>query len=79
MKAEAALQAADIATYEMQKAAITWRENDFKDTPLAFMRASLASLGRAKHHGIFYRTNELKKRFVEIQDHNKYYRPRLEL
>lgn len=68
-KTEPALQAADIAAFEMNKAQLIWRANEFKDTPLDEFRKSLAALGRSKHWGLFYQAEQLRESFQEIVTH----------
>jgi hypothetical protein len=76
MKGEPAIQAADIAAFELHKGALKWIERGFVDMPLEELRKSIGSLCRTEHHGLLYRKEELQKSFAEIVTHNKYVRNR---
>jgi hypothetical protein len=77
MKEEPALQAADIAAYEMNKAVLEWIDRGYVDIPKQELRRALSSLAKAAHAGWTYRKKELLLTFEEIVQHNRYYRPRL--
>jgi len=63
---EPALQAADIAAYEINKAALKWIEKGFVDIPLQDMRRALDSLVRTDYWGWLLRKRELEPTFIEI-------------
>lgn len=69
MKAEPALQAADVIAFEMQKGVLEWIERDFADIPISELRKSLASLCHADHWGLVYRKDELLGAFGDLQAH----------
>jgi hypothetical protein len=77
MKEEPALQAADIAAYEMNKAVLEWISRGYIDIPKKELRKALSSLAKTDHAGWTYRKKELRESFDEISQHNQYYRPRL--
>jgi hypothetical protein len=77
MKEEPALQAADIAAYEMNKAVLEWINRGYIDIPKQELRRALTSLAKTDHAGWAYRKKELLESFDEIIQHNRYYRPRL--
>ncbi|HEU0144136.1 MAG TPA: hypothetical protein VFQ47_05065 [Nitrososphaera sp.] len=71
MKGEPALQAADIAAYELHKAELEWIARGYVDMPLSELRKSLSSLARTSHYGWLYRKKELAESFADIIAHNK--------
>jgi len=77
MKEEPALQAADIAAYEMNKAVLEWINRGYVDIPKQELRRALTSLAKTDHAGWAYRKKELLESFDEIIQHNRYYRPSL--
>jgi hypothetical protein len=77
MKEEPALQAADIAAYEMHKAVLEWISREYSDIPKKELRKALSSLAKTDHAGWTYRKKELLESFDEIVQHNRHYRPRL--
>jgi hypothetical protein len=77
MKEEPALQAADIAAYEMNKAVLEWIDRGYVDIPKQELRRALSSLAKTDHAGWLYREKELLESFEEIVQHNQHYRPRL--
>ena len=64
--AEPALQAADIAAYEINKGAVKWIEKGFVDIPLTDLRKALDSLVRTDYWGWLLRKRELEPTFAEI-------------
>ena len=77
MKEEPALQAADIAAYEMNKGVLEWINRGYVDIPKTELRKALTSLAKTTHAGLAYRKEELKESFDEIVQHNRDYRPTL--
>ena len=77
MKEEPALQATDIAAYEMNKAVLEWISRGYVDIPKQELRKALTSLAKTDHAGWTYRKKELMESFDEISQHNQYYRPKL--
>lgn len=72
MKDTPALQAADIAAFEMQKFALKMHELNYpSQAPKNLFRNSLISLGKARHGSFIYRKQELEKSFSDIIGHNK--------
>lgn len=72
MKETPALQAADIAAFEMQKFALKMHELNYPlQVPKDLFRTSLVSLGKTRHGSFIYRKTELEKSFAEIIEHNK--------
>lgn len=71
MKDEPALQAADIAAYELHKAQLEWIARGYVDMPLSELRKSLSSLARTSHYGWLYRKKELAESFADITAHNE--------
>jgi hypothetical protein len=63
---EPALQMADCAAYEFNKAVIKWIKNDCKDTLKSEFRRSLTSLARADHRGWLFRKKELLDTWPDI-------------
>lgn len=71
MKATPALQAADIAAYEMQKFALRAHEMGYpRSASKRLFRPELISLGQADHGVWIYRAKELRISFAEIVQHN---------
>jgi hypothetical protein len=66
MKAEPALQAADIAAYEFNKVAIKVTEKGDNDIPVAEMRKSLPVLCRAEHYSFTLTEESLPGAFDQI-------------
>jgi hypothetical protein len=66
--AEPALQAADIAAYEMNKATLRWIANIYADMPLSDLRKSLDSLVRTDYWGWTLRKKDMEEGFAEIRD-----------
>lgn len=71
MKDEPALQAADIAAYELHKAELEWIGRGYVDMPLVELRKSLSSLCRTSHYGWVYNKERLALTFADIVAHNK--------
>lgn len=71
MKAEPALQAADIVAYELHKAELEWIARGYVDMPLSELRKSLGSLCRTSHYGWVYNKERLALSFADIVSHNK--------
>jgi hypothetical protein len=71
--AEPALQAADIAAYELNKAAIKWLERGLQPTPLSEMRAALRSLVRIEHYGWLWTKDQLAPFFANVPSNRRIY------
>ena len=65
---EPALQAADIAAYEMNKATLTWIAKNYADMPLSGLRKSLNSLVRTDYFGWTLRKKDLEDCYAELRD-----------
>jgi hypothetical protein len=66
MAAEPAIQAADIAAYEFNKVAQEVAQRGNLDIPLAKLRKSLPSLGRAPHYSLTLTKENLPGAFAQI-------------
>jgi hypothetical protein len=71
MKEQPALQAADVAAFEMHKGQLEWIKRGFVDIPKNELRKSLGSLARTTHAGWVYTNQQLVESFEEIMVHNK--------
>lgn len=65
---EPALQAADIAAYEMNKQVLRWIANNYADLPLSDLRKALNSLVRTDYWGWVLRKKEMEEGFAEIRN-----------
>jgi hypothetical protein len=70
MKSDPALQAADVAAYELHKAELEWIKRGYVDMPLDELRKSLKSLCRTSHYGWLYNKERLALAFADVISHN---------
>jgi len=68
---EPALQMADTAAYEFNKAAMLWVQRGFRDMDKSEMRRSLGSLARTDHAGWLFRKEELLQTYDAIIKHRR--------